>query len=802
MAKGQLFMPGPRYVFFETLEKSGKKNSYYEAIYERGMGYVHQFESIFPNKVLTDKIIESNNQIDILKKYINFIKDIRDNERDNELNFIRHMKDFIENNRIEYPGNIYKNLKKFVDNIDSQQTETIDYLQLARLINDLLENRSRDFKKKDEMYIDLMGALSNMITDAKTEDTNWYEDLNKIVETKGVASGAFRGQLRGKIKERNIQFKEAYASLISRKLSVAINNIKKDFDFLESLANKMPNKSNQEQANIIVTTVLDFLFNKTLKELDSDQLVQSVKRKIGQMNLNDVSEDFSNAVYNSLSVKEMSIEALAIEGHGAGAAFFNLSSESEAKKFLLQYFSKNHKKLDKYGDELLERYKEVHRVKNKVQLTTGKLSRASYLINQKIRDAAKKWLIRNGQQIITTSQKSWADEWLSQLKTKWDTNSVSKYLQIEVKSNVIAELQAGKDVIDKKEFIRGVQVPGTKIKLKNDVSFVIYFNDKELQNSLQDNYNDAIKLIEEIPLQFIKQYHQDSKDITNVKLAMEDYKKTLLGAKKQIQQLKAEGKIDDVQEQELLKTLYNLIYSGVTVKDYFYGTNQFGFEGGSLGPNLSQIVDNISALYELGGLTKEDMDLIVFGMMNCGTDGIGKGLKDKLAQLLIGAAAIIMFDEGFAASTKFLDEMKASLEADVDDKLHSLHLYRVNGKTLPASLVYSTIYNNLVVLYGDIESNIIDDFNIPNVGAALDINNNITEKKDKPNWDDDVKKDDNDKIISGPFLMPEQRWNYVAKIAMENTKEDDKIIKKFDISFRFLTGLLDLLNDLPNAFKT
>ena len=82
----------------------------------------------------------------------------------------------------------------------------------------------------------------------------------------------------------------------------------------------------------------------------------------------------------------------------------------------------------------------------------------------------------------------------------------------------------------------------------------------------------------------------------------------------------------------------------------------------------------------------------------------------------------------------------------------------------------------------------------------LDINNNITEK-DKPAWDDGVQKDSNDKIISGPFLMPEQRWNYVAKIAMENIKKDDQVIKKFDISFRFLTGLLDLLKALPDAFK-
>ena len=49
--------------------------------------------------------------------------------------------------------------------------------------------------------------------------------------------------------------------------------------------------------------------------------------------------------------------------------------------------------------------------------------------------------------------------------------------------------------------------------------------------------------------------------------------------------------------------------------------------------------------------------------------------------------------------------------------------------------------------------------------------------------------------------MPEQRWNYVAKIAMENIKKDDQVIKKFDISFRFLTGLLDLLKALPDAFK-
>jgi len=75
----------------------------------------------------------------------------------------------------------------------------------------------------------------------------------------------------------------------------------------------------------------------------------------------------------------------------------------------------------------------------------------------------------------------------------------------------------------------------------------------------------------------------------------------------------------------------------------------------------------------LGGISSIDKDLLLFALINCGPDGLAKGLKEDLATYLLGGAAMIMFDDGFTAANNFLNSIKQEFGFSIP----SLHLYRL-----------------------------------------------------------------------------------------------------------------------------
>ena len=107
-------------------------------------------------------------------------------------------------------------------------------------------------------------------------------------------------------------------------------------------------------------------------------------------------------------------------------------------------------------------------------------------------------------------------------------------------------------------------------------------------------------------------------------------------------------------------------------------------------------------MYELGGINSNDKDLLLFAILNCGPAMIGAGLKEDLATYLLGGAALIMFDDGFTAANSFLE----MINKNFDFSMAPLHLYRLNGKFVPASYIYSSIYNHLIKVYADLTQNI------------------------------------------------------------------------------------------------
>ena len=154
---------------------------------------------------------------------------------------------------------------------------------------------------------------------------------------------------------------------------------------------------------------------------------------------------------------------------------------------------------------------------------------------------------------------------------------------------------------------------------------------------------------------------------------------------------------------------------------------------------------------------------------------IASGLKESVQVYIAGAAAIMMFDEGFTAAEQFLDEMKGILGGN--DAAGTLHLFRVNGKLVPSSIVYNTIANSL----NSIINNISAEFNsvMQSGGNSVHINNTLSQS-DIPSFSEEPD--------------PQARWDSLSS-------QGDSVLSGSNISFTFLGGLLDILQQIPTAFN-
>ena len=257
---------------------------------------------------------------------------------------------------------------------------------------------------------------------------------------------------------------------------------------------------------------------------------------------------------------------------------------------------------------------------------------------------------------------------------------------------------------------------------------------------------------------------------TDVDSAIKAYVETMKELQTQLNKLKISNDDQGEKRKQLLETISNFILNSISVKDYTFYSNRLGFHGGSLGGGSTpeNVLNNIQKMYELGGINSNDKDLLLFAILNCGPAMIGAGLKEDLATYLLGGAALIMFDDGFTAANSFLE----MINKNFDFSMAPLHLYRLNGKFVPASYIYSSIYNNLIKVYADLTQNISIE-NVQSEGNKVVITNSVTEN-------------------SIPYdAALQKRWDAVSEAALSDVT----------ITFTFMAGLLDIFENIPNAFN-
>ena len=352
-------------------------------------------------------------------------------------------------------------------------------------------------------------------------------------------------------------------------------------------------------------------------------------------------------------------------------------------------------------------------------------------------------------------------------------NTLSSQLKaFSITHDGIAEVITSNDTKKRLAGVLWSETPGKVIKLKADVRFFIGYLNSDAQLIDGTPIQGIIdKTITQFGTDFLKQYQKQSKGSTDVSAAIEVYIQQLRAMKEYIDQIVKDKNLPDESKQQLYEALYETFAGSVSVKDYELYNNQLGVHGGALGPGKvpEGVIKNVTKMYETGGITAIDAEKILFAVLNCGEAMIGHYLKLPLETYLLGGAALIMFDEGFANSEAFLQSVAKELEGFRGQR--TVHFYRVSTAYIPASYVLENIAKNLQVAYNEIATNVRTN-RIENQNKVTIINN-ITE----------------DVIPDPTNTTPQERWTAVS----------NKAQSEIQITFSFMAGLLDILENLSKA---
>ena len=780
MAASHRVKAGKRYVFFQSLQNYD--SWWYPRLWAQGQNYLNSAKNQLKPDINSDDL----NGLKKIEDYINYIKELADNEEKNEINFINTFKNIL--NKLEN-CDLKNKMFEFIDSLSNGNVS--NYHKYLSIINEIMINNQDFIRKRQAIARESMGFVDEIYQGA--EETLQEQIKNALAEEN---YGEYQKLIRSTYPKNQDNMIHHFSGTISSKFADKFNSIIRQIADDSNLLNILIQawiKAPQTGINLnnvkmyIAATIAEYLKKfsfEDLKNIDVKTIIKNLKTNL-ETNpqfltnlINTISDEYATNLWNLLESKkvvEKTLEEIALTTRrGLGNQFLRLDQTSQSS--VIQMYSK-------YGfdQSTFDKIIKIQDSKKQSALITEKLGKA-------IRARAKKeWGIivqdkysKEQRKVIEEAlkDKTSFQAFQQTLQRRVNPQNLKNQLQIKMKGPASAEAMAADIVKNLSPKDISILIGGGQIKQKSDVSWTytgnLDFSEIIEDSSLAENIKQITSHFHE---NFIKRNFAAMGDqvitevkISNFKAEMDSIRTK---TKEQLKQFYSGDQLDQKISQ-VLTELNNLIAGGIQVKEYTHGGN-LGFMGESLGANGEKILKNIDQMYAIGGISKIDYELLYFVLANCGEDAIASELKQDLAHYLLGGAMMILFDEGFTASQNFLNNMKQEFGFAPS----IVHLFNLQGgHFVPASFVYNSIYNNLLSAYSDIASNIdIKNINTGNVTNEIHIINNITEK-DKPDWK----------------IMPkaQDRWDTVASKATDS--------KNIDIKITFLAGILDMFEAIPKAF--
>ena len=194
-------------------------------------------------------------------------------------------------------------------------------------------------------------------------------------------------------------------------------------------------------------------------------------------------------------------------------------------------------------------------------------------------------------------------------------------------------------------------------------------------------------------------------------------------------------------------------YTGVEGTSFI---TEGGFKGASLGSNLNLQLNILNQLADSGGFSLGDLQYLQFAMINAGSQMLGNFLKSSLEDYFSIFVGFLMFND----AELMFEDVSQWIKSQTISSVNDIHLYELNGVTIPSSYLLENTYQSLIKIGNDINSKV--KTNTTGVKAALSTYN------------------------KGPI---NNDWETTATTAYNQTH----------LEIHFLAGFLDILNQISAA---
>ena len=209
----------------------------------------------------------------------------------------------------------------------------------------------------------------------------------------------------------------------------------------------------------------------------------------------------------------------------------------------------------------------------------------------------------------------------------------------------------------------------------------------ELKKIVEDKINNANRELE-------KKLNKLGRELkgTNTSQYMRDTNKNWSNTIKEIDKIVAELN----QVEGMLSHCYildgsvkNYLTLGLTGTPNSYDT----FKGGSLGPNLIEILEKYQTLSSMAGINFDLQSGIKNALLNAGPGMIGQANRETLEDYLAAIAGLLMFDDSISIMTDAMSISSSQTSTSV------IHLFILDTGYLPLSVILSFIRDELEISF-------------------------------------------------------------------------------------------------------
>lgn len=779
---------GKRYVFFQSLGTPGPGYKKTSPIYFilRGLGESYVSQAAAALGKVSSKQQMNNQQIKKIETYIQVIGQAATNQFNSQHQFLQHMLEYSQKDQ-----SIKMFFQQHRDLLDPD-SKNFNYTVFIKLLNEEISQFKNFQQQRQRVLLENARFIEKKIEQLSRQDPEAAEEIERAFyeqDYKVYEKKLDEYDILKKISEDD-KFQKDYIGLLRDKIMTIMGQFSRsigDKQIKEKLQQGVRqyglSGSEDNLANEVLTLLINYLLNNANFQQLQNETAGAIKKNfldsldskpgheisLGPNNLKNI----QNAVGRKAvkSIEELSISI----GKNIGEAFISLSQQAR-NTIIGQYEVQN------------ELNKILRNVTDMTQITAAQKGQITKLFNQKIAERLQekniklKDLDRQQRQALIKQFEKQQPDFFSPTEIE---NSLRNSFKVSVQGGSLAEIVQAMIINAIGGALQGgnmtATVHGAKTNVKTDITF-----NYELPSSLKIKdetlRHHAKRIVDDARVNFVSNYKdrilEYNNGSTSVAEASTAYLDTLRQASKELEQVAMNlGKSGKQVPETVAQAFSSFLGGNISVKQYVKSGN-LGFHGGSLGGNGApdEVLENITEMYTLGGISPIDKDTLYFAVINCGADALGAGLKSSIQDYLLGGAALMMFDDGFTATNNYLETMRTALGFSAAP---GLHLFAVNGRLIPASYVYSSIYNALSQAY----AHIIEEVQITFKSQASSINkvtitNSISQEGNKPSY------------LSMPAAQ--DRWNKVAEDAQNS----------INISFSFLGGILDIFEGIDKAFDS